>query len=285
MSDRRRGALAAAALVALALGGCEPTGAARIRPAPGKALDDRGRAFQDGCHLKNAKRVTPPRCVYGVPDAPTTAVLLGDSHGLQWFGAMHRLARREGWRLVSLTRAGCTSADVTYAARCDRWRRLALRRIERERPALVVVSNATSSKYRVTRGGRKLSRRASQPILVRGFARTLRRLRATGAAVAVIQDQGFAPKDVVACVARHRQRPDRCTFRMRRPARLAFDAKATRRTTGARLIDPLEVLCGRGARRCRAVIDGRLVYRNDYHLTATFSASTASWLAGRLPGP
>lgn len=260
----------------------QPTADA-VRPNPSDAEDDRGDAHHDGCHLKGSRLLESPRCVYGDERSDTTVVLVGDSHGLQYFPTMQRLAQRRGWRLVSLTRAGCTTADVAFEDRCDTWRENTLRRVERERPDLVVVSNGTNERYAVSRDGERLSREASQPLLVAGFERTLRRLRATGAKVAVIRDQVRVRHDVVDCVAEHLRALRRCAVPADRPESRAFDAAAARRVRGVRLIDPLPVLCPGG--RCPAVIGNVVVYRNDYHLTATYAATMADWLGRRLPRP
>jgi hypothetical protein len=115
--------------------------------------------------------------------------------------------------------------------------------------------------------------------------RTLRRLRATDAKVVVLRDQGKVPFEPVDCVSQHRNSLDECAFRPRRPASQAFDARAARRVEGVRLIDPLPYLCRQGRDRCPAVIGNVLVYRNTYHVSATFSKTLAPWLGRVLPRP
>jgi peptidoglycan/LPS O-acetylase OafA/YrhL len=251
-----------------------------IRPDPRHAEDDRGRAFDDRCHLKGTYKVESPRCVYGRARSSTSVVNLGDSHALMYFPALHRLARQRDWRLVNLTRAGCPVAAVRYERRCDAWRENSLRRIERERPNLVVVHNSIDERYRVTERGERRDRAASEPRLEAGLVRTLRRLRRTGAKVVVVRDMAPAPSDVVDCVADNLDDLERCAFRPRRPGARSFDARAARRVRGARLVDPMPVLCPR--RRCAAVIGNVLVYRNHNHLTATFADTLAGWLGRRL---
>lgn len=253
-----------------------------IRPDLTRAEDDRGRPFEEGCHIKGDDRVESPACAYGDLRSDTTVVLFGDSHGLQYAPGMIALAQRRGWRLESLTRAGCTVALVALRPRCDRWREHTLRRIERTRPALVVVTTGTLGRYQVRDAdGDRLSRKASQPLLERGMVRTLRRLKATGAKVAVIRDQPRLPFDPIDCVAANLESLDRCAFAPDRPSDLAFDARAARRVRGVRLIDPVPLLCPQGT--YPSVIGNVLVYRNTYHLTATFAATLDRWLERRLP--
>lgn len=271
------------AVGARAVDGGEPVQrtARALSPDVRRAEHDRGLAFRDGCHLKNTGRTDPPRCVYGDRRSGTTVVNFGDSHGLQYFPAMRELSERREWRLVNLTRAGCTVADVEFKRRCDEWRRRALARIEREGPDLVVVHHGTDFAYEVVTGGERLGRRASWKPLEDGLLRTLRRLRATGARVVLVRDIASAPPGVLECVADNVDDLRACAFVPRRSEEAAFDARAARRVPGVDVVDPLEILCPDG--RCPAVMGNVVVYRNAYHLTATFARTLAPWLGRRLP--
>ena len=254
----------------------------RIRPAPRKAENDKGRMHADGCQAKGNREHSPP-CVYGVKRSDTTVVLFGDSHALQYFPALEKLARANRWRLVGLTRGGCLVADVSVGKHCEAWRENTLRRIEREEhPDLIVTSSATYGNARVRdEDGDRLDRRASQPLLVAGQRRTLRRLKRTGAKVVVMRDQirtDFTPAD---CVLENSRHLERCTFPRKRVRGRSYDARAARRVKGVKLIDPLQVLCAK--RRCPSVIGDALVYRDHYHLSATFARTLAPWLERRLP--
>lgn len=254
-----------------------------IRPAPNRARTDKGQMSDDGC-LTERSREHSRRCVYGDPSSRTTVVLFGDSHAMQYFPALDPIARKRGWRLVGLTRAGCQVGDVDYLDGCNAWRENTMRRIERrERPQLVVVSNSTSSRLRVKVDGERVDRRTSQPIFQAGFERTLRRLRRTGATVAVIRDQLWIPFEPADCVAEHAKDLRRCDVARKRTPGMSFDAAAASRVPGVRAIDPLDALCT--SRRCPAVIGNALVYRDRLHLSATFARTLERWLAKRLPAP
>jgi hypothetical protein len=49
---------------------------------------------------------------YGERGSSTTVVLFGDSHAMQYFPALERIAARRRWRLVNLTKGGCPPARV-----------------------------------------------------------------------------------------------------------------------------------------------------------------------------
>jgi hypothetical protein len=226
--------------------------------------------------------------VYGDPSSRATVVLFGDSHAMQWFPAVNAVAERRGWRLVVLTKAGCTPADTRMYnpqlrrrySECERWRAHTLTRIARERPSLVVVGN--SSSHQVIRGGDRLDADASAVALESALARTLRRLTRTGAAVRVMRDNPRPDRDVRACVSESLSNLGRCAF----PRRVGYahrpvNRRAVAAVRGARLIDPVPMLCP-GA-RCPAVVGNVLVYRNTGHITATYIATLTPWLSKRLP--
>lgn len=253
--------------------------AKKIKPTPLKARDDRGRMYDEGC-LVQGDATDSGECEFGRKEAKDTVVLFGDSHALQYFPAMERIADEKEWKLVGLSRGNCLIADVRYRVKCDEWRENALERIERVRPELVVVSSSTLDRFRVKVAGDELSRGDSQPYLVDGLTRVLERLKRTGAKVTVIRDQARAPLIPAECVAEHPDRLRRCDFEPARRDEWAFDRDAAKRA-GVRLIDPMPILCKDG--RCPVVIGDALVYRDTYHLTATFARTLAPWLEKRLP--
>jgi peptidoglycan/LPS O-acetylase OafA/YrhL len=254
-----------------------------LRPNPVDAPTDKGPLFDDGCVLLHDE-TDSPECAYGNPDSGTTVVAFGDSHALQWFPPLMALAENRDWRLVGLVKAGCVVGMVRYERPCNVWRNKAMRRIiRRERPDLVVVSNSTGRRYQVVHDGRRLDRRASQPVLIAGFARTLRRLVNAGSQVVVIRDQMLAPFNPPECVSQNRDNLRRCTFFSRRKRDRAFDAFGAGRVRDAKLIDPAGVLCPR--HRCPSVMGRVLVYRDTYHMSATFARTLTPWLRRHLPLP
>jgi peptidoglycan/LPS O-acetylase OafA/YrhL len=260
----------------------------RVRPTPQDAWKDRGVAFAH-CELDEWSPPVSPGgnvCVFGDRSSKTTVVNIGDSHGLMYSPGLISLALKRHWRLVNLTRAGCTVADVHYVPLCDAWRKNMLARVAQEHPSLVVVSTGTQTvyepqRYAVIHNGKRLTRAQSEPYLVAGLTRTLRRLRQTGAKVVVIRDIAADPEGINGCVAAHSHHLVTCAFVPHRPQALAFDKRAAQRVPGVKLIDPLPIICPN--RLCPAVIGHALVYRNDYHLTATFAQTLDDWFAKELP--
>jgi peptidoglycan/LPS O-acetylase OafA/YrhL len=258
-----------------------------LRPLPEQATDDRGRAHDDGC-LVGHRETKSPACVYGVPSSDTTVVLFGDSHAMQYQPALDRVAKDRGWRLVVLTKSGCTPADVpTYNGQlkreyteCDTWRDNALSRIEREEPAMVVTGNRATQ--RAAEDGERMSPEGSAEALRDGYVRTLDRLRGADAKVVVLADNPHPPRDMPACVSDSLDSLTDCAFPEKQG--LGFprvNADAAKQTSGVSLIDPTDALCRDGT--CPAVVGNALVYRNSAHITATYMRTLTGWLNEALP--
>lgn len=255
--------------------------ATALRPNPLRARDDRGRAFSDGC-LILAPETDPPECVYGDPDSEVTVALLGDSHALQYSPTMIRLAERNGWRLETYMRGACVIAVVRYLPGCLEWLENSLERIEASKPHLVITSTGTTDRYLVRNDdGDTMSREESMPHLVSGFQETHQRLLDTGAEVALIRDQARAPFVPHECVADAMGSLRECAFRPRRNDEQSFDYLAIQQMDQVKMIDPMNILCPNNL--CPAVIGNAIVYRDTYHLTATFAETLAHWLERRLP--
>ena len=252
----------------------------RIAPAPREAGSDKAQLAFDGC-MAYRQEVTLPSCTYGDRSSTESVLLFGDSRAMQYFPAILPLARRHHWKLTGLVRADCVASLVDYERYCDAWKENMLERIEkRVRPDLVVLGSATKSLYRVNRNGATLSREASQPYLVRGMVRLIRRLEATGAKVVVMRDQSTAPFTPSDCVARNIHHLRRCAFVPASRRERAFELTAARRT-GIKAIDAQPMFCSR--RLCPAVIGDAIVNKDNYHLTATYSRTLARWMSGQLP--
>ncbi|MER7999829.1 acyltransferase family protein [Streptomyces sp. NPDC095613] len=256
-----------------------------LTPALGEVKKARSAVYRDGCHVPYGP-TRSPACVYGDRSSDTVVVLLGDSHAAQWFPALDRLARERGWKLVSLTKASCKVAAVTivdhrkpYTA-CDAWRRTAVERIGRLRPALVVVSSSDAGTP---------ARPAGDPVRqwTAGFQDTFRSLTATGTRVAALLDTPWPKVDAVDCAASYPLRLGRCANHLPqaiRDERRQRAERAAAAATGVTVIDPTPWLCdARG--NCPVVVGDRFVYRDDSHLAEGYAEALAPVLGDRLPEP
>jgi peptidoglycan/LPS O-acetylase OafA/YrhL len=247
-----------------------------VRPALAAARQDQDRLRDDGC-LAFEDIVVPPHCVYGPRKASFTIALVGDSHAAQWFPALERLARHEGWRIVTFVKVSCPLIDMTVRnlalertyRECSAFDQAAIEQLSAMRPDLTIVSMSRIAIHPVRAG--------DDTVAAKGAAVGRMVSRIPGR-VAIIVDTPFAGIDVPACLSAHARDVDACTI----PRSTAFshDFSAIERTaaaaSGAALIDLSERICADDP--CPVVIDQMIVFRDKEHLTATFSASLAAAL-------
>src|SRR4051794_4960018 len=115
--------------LALKAGAVPQPRAEAVRPNPLKAWSDRGQLFADGC-LVGIAGTTPAHCRYGDPNGKRTLILFGDPHAMQYFPPLLKVAKKNHWRLIALTKAECTPAEVEGRSmieareycQCDVWR-------------------------------------------------------------------------------------------------------------------------------------------------------------------
>ncbi len=220
-------------------------------------------------------------CVFGSESPMVRVVLFGDSHAIQWFNALKRIATERNWRLTTFLKSHCPAPDLGppwRSAGCSAWRAAVLRELKTQRPDLVVLASAT----------RYLD---ADSVLVwqEATGRTLAALAATGLQVAVIRDTPVAPFNIPTCLARsarHSWYPGgQCAFLRApalRPAFYAAERKSAVQWRGVSFIDMTNALCG--DEMCPAVRDGLIVYRDDNHLTGRYAAKMASILEPYLLG-
>ena len=256
---------------------------ADVKPALAKARADEERLRDDGC-LAFERVSEPPACVYGDENAPFTVALVGDSHAAQWFPALDRLAGHEGWRVVTFTKVSCPFIDMPV-------RNLALKREYRECADFNdgVIARLKTLKPDLTLVS--MSRIAMHPlhsdddtVAAKGVA-VGRMLARIPGRTALIVDTPYAGRDVPGCLSSHRNDIDACAI----PLATAFtdhagDVEAiAARAGGTGRIDLTSRICvGDGS--CSVVVNGLIVYRDEGHLTATFSRSLAPALGAAIAG-
>lgn len=198
-------------------------------------------------------------CVYGPDGAGRTAVIVGDSVALQWFGPVHGIFDRPGWRLVAHTKSGCPMVDAPVPLKrmdreyteCGTWRRRLLDWIDEEKPDVVIVSS--SNGYELS-GAQWLE----------GTRSVVRRLANASGSVVLIRSTPYLvpgssrPYDDVA----------------------AWQREATRDIRNVRFVDMNPYVCPGGT--CRRQVDGVAVFRDNRHLTPVFAESLSATLLEQM---
>ncbi|MBB5203994.1 peptidoglycan/LPS O-acetylase OafA/YrhL [Inhella inkyongensis] len=239
------------------------------------AASDRPRLYALNCHQFFFDE-RPAPCYFGAAASAPVVALVGDSHAAQWFPALEGLALREGWKLVTMTKASCPIWDLPLHSpplrrrywECERWRDGVLVELQRLQPQLILMASANH--YGLAE--------AEQ---VQGLVRYAQRAQqaAGEAKLAVLRDTprpGFNP---VRCLARAHWRghqaesscpisdSDEKVWR----ERLAEQERRALSTIGLRYVDLSASLCPQ--RRCELQRNGAWMYSDDQHLSASFASS------------
>jgi peptidoglycan/LPS O-acetylase OafA/YrhL len=228
-------------------------------------------------------------CEFGDRQSHTTVVLMGDSHAEHWLPAVDRIGKERGWRVIAMVKPACPVADMPelvnarlkrYYTECTQWRREQLRRIVAMRPDLVLLS---SYDHYLRIGS---SYNLSPESWREGLRRTYGFLSHAKIPTIAIRDVPQAGFDVPGCLSRRAAGAPfakQCVYRLSdgisMPARVAQD-EAARGLSNIQFVDMTDRFCDRGV--CPAVRRGAIVFRDDDHLTATFSRNEAPALGARI---
>lgn len=262
-----------------------------ITPVPARATDDGVDYGDRDCHQQDG-RSKVLTCVFGDPEGDVEIVAVGDSKTEQYLSVLDHVGKDRGWRVVSMTKSACAFSTAKLAGgtdpnpnwkACEDWNRNAVRKIERMQPDAVFTA---LYKLKVPKFGRKLSSDEQKTLMAEGIHDALER---TGVPSVVLRATPRAESgdDVAVCVDENRDDPSRCDI----TGDTVSDSELVWSPTGMDLIlDGLDeatvmsinnLLCSTD-RRCEAVADGILRYRDAHHLTETFILSVADAFGSRL---
>ena len=235
-----------------------------LRPSLGAARD-RALPYTKGC-VNVGVNARLQACEFGVAGAPTTILLYGDSHAVQWFEPLNEIATKLGHRLVLLAKGGCPVTDVVVPTpvlrhTCPPYRDAAIAWIEEHQPDVVVASNSYTQ-YE-----------DDAATWAAGAEATTSRLAAVAPHLVIIGDNPSSPADPPACLSAHRDDVTACAVPRAdavRPDRISGEAAAAK-AHGATYIDTSDWFCTPTS--CPVVVGDLLVLRDETHLTppmATF---------------
>ncbi len=251
-----------------------------------KAAGDGPILYENGCHVTWNAVVPKEGCFYGDVNSPTLVAVTGDSHAAAWFGALDAAGKANHWKIVMVTKQGCPAANVTvYSAQnpdvnnvvytaCDQWRPNALAYINSLHPALVVFP-MLSRRTVVGRPGP-----AGLAAWRDGLGQSIDTVRFGGAKALVIGDVPKMTGDKIPeCLNAHKSNigvcgvPRAAGVKQDRIMNLASAANEH----GASFVDVSNWFCTDSF--CPPVINGIVVYRDEHHLTGTYSAYRAPQIA------
>ena len=231
-------------------------------------------------------------CVFGAQESTTNVVLFGDSHAAQWFDAIKDIAQREHWRLTTVLKLGCAAVAINPGLgidddrECVAWRQNAVSAIVELKPTLIILGSATNKLDRPENPLAYATAALAADVRA-GVGRTLRKLSASGARMALLRDTPEFPFDVTSCLARverHSWYPsDACDLPIARvldPQIYAAEQSAAADLPTVKLIDMDAALCPQGT--CKAVVNGRVMYRDTHHLAGRSAAALEPLLDSQI---
>jgi hypothetical protein len=223
-----------------------------------------------------------PGCIVDVPETEAKSCNLGDTQGdrqivlfgnslaWQWIPVVNKYAKESKAKLAVIAKAGCPPEDYDTSvltnkksledySECTPWRKDAYDKIDKLRPQLVIMSS-----------------RAEGRVTPKAVRDAVARFKGRGAEVVMVLETPYAEfgenDDVPDCVGRNKRSLQNCITKLPQRPESAMVARVAKQA-GATVIDPTEWLCLKGA--CPSVIDGKVVYWDDHHLTATLT----QWLS------
>ena len=246
---------------------------ANLEPTLKTAADDNPSIYDDDCH-RSQPSTDASGCQIGEnPDAPLV-FLFGDSHAASWYPALAQLAEDGEIRLDTNTKSSCSSVDVPLLldgveyGECAQWRSDVVSRIQQEEPALVLLANHGTEEWEMIDGDDPAGQWQD------GLESTIREI--DGAAeVAVLADVPLQGSDPAQCLSNNLEHADACdaTVQEAFSPEVIETEKAAAQATDAEYLDFTPYLCNEET--CPTIIDNLLVYRDEQHLTATFSTRLA----------
>lgn len=226
-------------------------------------------------------------CTFGPSEAKHTAVLMGDSIGAQWFPAIATIFNRPDWRLLVLTKSSCPMVDEPlYDARigreyveCSIWRKAALKLIASMQPDILFLGSTPTRSF-------------NHEQWVNGTTRVLNIVSRSVEHIYILRGTPTLPFDGPDCLAAQswlpwlRSKRNSChasAYSMQNKDVYQWLVQASSGFQNVRVLDLNAAVCP--ASECDAERDGKIVFRDSQHLTATFSESLSGELARQLNQP
>jgi hypothetical protein len=217
-------------------------------------------------------------CKFGDRKGDVTVVLFGDSHATQWLPALSMTGKREGWRIVLITKTGCPSVDILPQGQrdldegwsCAAWRDAGIRWIRARRPEAVVVSNLRAYPGEEIRDGWRS-----------GLQRTLASFP-QGTKAVVIADTPRMRNLPVPCLVRNSGNIAACVTERAEAFGRDHDRSEqdAARSVGAAFINLSWKVCPYDP--CPLVIGRTMVWRDNAHITARYSRQLAPSMRRQL---
>jgi len=216
-------------------------------------------------------------CQFGPSQSKVSVAVLGDSHMMAIFPAVHELAKKRGWRITTYVRSACafmgrhfvTASDPRQEG-CDAW----------NDKLRILLANQPAFDFMFVTANHQNSLLGSDSYGTETFAMAWRPAIARGTKVVAIRDIPIMP-GALECLQRNQSNPSICAQRQSSGI-LGKDLlfEAAKKTPGVYPVDLTATFCPK--KKCQIAINGYTVLRDHGHLTATFAAQLAPMIEKEL---
>ena len=216
-------------------------------------------------------------CHFGSSKSKISVAVLGDSHMMAIFPAVHELAKKRGWRITTFVRSACpfmgrhyvTASDPRQEG-CDAW----------NDKLRIMLAKEPSFDFMFVTANHQNTLLGSDNYGIETFAMAWRPEINRGSKVIAIRDVPIMP-GALECLQRNQTAPEVC-------AQSADDGilgkdllfEAAKKTEGVYPVDLTSTFCPDN--KCQIAINGYTVLRDHGHLTATFAAQLAPMIEKEL---
>jgi hypothetical protein len=247
------------------------------------ARNDLAAAYAENC-------IAPSRgedvrvCRYGDPNGrPVVAV--GDSHMVHWLPALSAIARERGLDLHAVTKTGCalmslseSEVDSPERRSCVAWNAAAMRYIVDLKPKTLIVANSSGAMHMLGAAPGKEARVAER------MARSWQQAREQAGVVDIIafRETPRMRDDPPECMRLHNGNAAACNYSEKNAVGTSLVEIAAPRVAGVVVVDMNDVICPGGV--CAPVGNGRYVWRDKHHLTASYVESITADVSKKIAG-
>lgn len=228
-----------------------------------------------GCNLTTVASEGPPECTYGSnPDAPTVA-LVGDSHAAQWAPALEAIAESGDIFLTAHTRSGCPASEKapltpgSESAACMKWKKAVTEILNDSPPDLILLASSFGANNEPT---------------AQNYERGMRDLIEAlpeSSTIGIVADTPRFVGDPVSCLSGEPNDPEACAVDREvglKDLLRAVDEELVE-DYGLTLLDFTDYVC---AETCPVVQGNVLVFKDQHHLSKTFSLAMAPTVADKI---
>ena len=246
-----------------------------LTPSVGGALNDMPVIYGNDCHA-GFSATRPKDCVYGDPTSTTVIGLYGDSHAAQWFPAFEKIAIKHKWKLVTYTKRGCPPVDIEVYSKvlgkvyreCNPWRANVMEKMKTDGVKVVFVASFD----------RLLAATSRIPIWQKpwrdGLQGTVDALRANGITPVLVEDTPFPGQDVPTCLSKNVSSVTACNVTVNSAFRTDMaQVRDDFEAGGVPVMRTRQWFCAESL--CPVVVGNLLVYRDDNHMTMSYSRFVA----------